>query len=178
MADIDTHFHETESELLTELEGTLVREFRTCRALQELVKQERNLLMAGDVENLSRMVEEKEILLDQLNQIEEHRRLVIGKLTDHYEGLTGPTPLSELIRCVDQPVSKRLEHLYAGIGTVIEQVREFNHGNQALALNGLKRVDAVQAYLLDLFQKPGVYQPPGGARAMEPALVWDVDQRT
>ena len=178
MADLETHGQETKSDLLTELEGTLVREFRTCRALQDLVKEERRLLMAADVNNLSRMVEEKEILLDQLHQIEEQRRLVTVKLAGIFQDISGTPSISELIPHIDEPISRRLEHLYTGIGTVITQVREFNHGNQALALNGLKRVDAVQAFLLDIFQKPGVYQPPGGSRSMEPALVWDLDQRT
>lgn len=178
MTSIDTHSHSNAGDLVITLEGILVKEFRTCRTLQQLVRQERQLLTTADVDALAELVEDKEVLLDELNQIEEQRRLIVEQLAEAYPDIEESPSVSDLLPYLDRAASRRVDRLYTGIGTVIEQIREYNHGNQALALNGLKRVDAVQAYLLDIFQKPGMYQPPGSTPQMAPALVWDVDQRT
>ncbi len=178
MASLDTQLYETKVNLLTNLEGILVEEFRTCQSLQQVVRKERICLTAADVEALSDVIEEKEILLDELAQIEEQRRMTIEKLADHYPQIKEVSSAADLFAIIDPAVSRRLDRLYTGIGTVIDQIREFNHGNQALAMNGLNRVDAVQAYLLNVFQAPMEYQPPGGSTQKEAVLVYDVDQRT
>lgn len=178
MASLDTHLYETKANLITTLEGILVEEFRTCQSLQKVVKQERYLLIEADVNSLSDLIEEKDILLDELSQIEEQRRMTIEKLTEHYPLVKELTTAEDLFELLDPVVSKRLERLYTGIRTLIDQIKEFNLGNQALALNGLSRVDAVQAYLLNIFQNPQDYQPPGSTSQQSEVLVYDLDQRT
>lgn len=178
MASTDTQKQDSKANILLRLEGILVEEFRTCRALQKLVKKERGILTVGDVDALSELIEDKEVLLDELSQIEEQRRMVIERLSEFYPDLPELPSTSALLTRLGPATSRRMNRLYTGIGTVIEQIRELNNGNQALALNGLNRVDAVQAYLLDIFQSPQSYQPPGVTPQMEQVLVWDVDQRT
>jgi len=178
MTTIDIHTHSPEEALLPQLEGILVNEFRTCQSLYTLVRQERNLLTNGDVEALNDLIEEKEILLDELGQIEENRRVTIGKIARQFPDGNQITSAVDLFTRVDPATSTRLDRLYTGIGTVINQVRELNNGNQALALHGLNHVDAVQAYLLSIFQAPLDYQPPNAVASSDSVLVYELDQRT
>ena len=175
---IDTQTYSSEASLLTSLEGILVEEFRTCQSLQGVVKQERYLLTVGDIDALNDLIEEKEILLDELGQFEEQRRMTVGKIAQNLPDGEKITSAADLFTRVDSTTSTRLDRLYTGIGTVIDQIREFNNGNQALALNGLGRVDAVQAYLLSIFQTSHDYLPPNGMPQHDPILVYDFDQRT
>lgn len=159
------------------LETVLVNEFRTCQSLKNVVSGERSALTKGDVPKLGDLVEEKEVLLDQLGQIEDERRMMVQELNQAYGANLEIPTVFDLLPRLDSATAGRLGRLCDGISTVVGQVRQYNNGNQALASSALERVDAVQNYLLSLIQVPSNYQPPGTHPVPEQTVVWDYDQK-
>ena len=159
------------------LEGVLVNEFRTCQSLQDIVAGERLALSQGNVPKLSNLVEEKEVLLDQLGQIEDERRKAVQELSLALEENSETPTVFSLLSRLNSEVAGRLGRLCDGISTIVGQVRQYNDGNQALAASALERVDIVQNYLLSLIQIPENYQPPGSHPIPVQSIVWDFDQK-
>ncbi len=164
-------------ELLASLEELLVKEFRSCQSLQGVTKDERSVLSNGDASILLILVEQKEALLDELGRIEDERRMIVQKLAQIVDPKLESQTVIGLLPKFDPVIAGRLGRLCEGITAIIGQVRESSRGNQALAASAVKRVDAVQAFLLSLYQPPASYQPSSALpTAEEPAAPLEVNQ--
>ena len=164
-------------EHLTTLENVLVREFRACQTLHSLTKEERLVLSSGDISGLLNLVEQKEAVLDEMSQLEDKRRMVVPELAE-IVGLQTQSPnLSDVLKELDNDLSDRLARLREGITALLGGIRNLTFGNRALATAGLERVDAVQAFLLDLLQPLANYSPQGIPQSQEPPLALDIDHR-
>lgn len=164
-------------EYLTALEDLLVKEFRTCQSLHTLTREERQAVSGGDVDALLCLVEQKEALLDELGNLEDQRRALTQDLAQGV-GLKKTSPSwIDVLRQVEPGVSGRLANLQEGILAMLASVRDLTHGNRALAASAMERADAVQAFLLNLYQPTVGYQPPGQPPAHASLVAWDVDQR-
>jgi flagellar biosynthesis/type III secretory pathway chaperone len=162
---------------LTTLEELLVKEFSNCQSLHALTKEERMALSKNDVKTLSTLIEDKEILLDELGQIEDERRMIVQKLAEGL-GLRSQSPtVADIVRAVNPEVASRLSHLREGITALAGNIRDMTSGNQALAASALERVDAMQAFLLDLLRPSLTYHPSGIIRRADVNSGWDADQR-
>jgi flagellar biosynthesis/type III secretory pathway chaperone len=168
-------------ELLSTLEELLVKEFRACQSLHTLTRAERQALSqplsSGDIHRLCGLVEEKEVLLDQLGQLEDERRMLVGEIAAQ-TGLRAEQPtLAELLEFLKVPEAGRISRLRDGILTLSANVREMTSGNLALAGTALERADAVQAFLLNLYRPPDGYLPPGAPARPAASLAWEVDHK-
>lgn len=135
---------------LAEFEDLLVNEFQVCQDLLALTRAERIALLTGDVFNLARLVERKEVLLDALSQWDDQRRQVKVQLDTSQLALPGSPSVSPLPA---QPVSTyfgRFQRLREGISALADEIRELTRGNQALASAAAGRAFAMQRSLLDL----------------------------
>jgi flagellar biosynthesis/type III secretory pathway chaperone len=162
------------NELVNVLEDVLVREFRASQSLYTLTKDERVALSNNDVAALSTLIERKEALLDELGQLDDARRAATQDLK-LVLGLAVHTPsLSDVIAVLDPEPAGRLAHLRSGILTLMDKIRELTHGNRALTSAALERTDAVQAFLLSLYQQPApTYRPHGIPAPNTPSLAVD-----
>lgn len=140
-------------EQLTALEDLLVKEFRACQALHALTKEERQALTAGDTDILSRLVEQKEAQLDEMSDLEGKRRSLVQEL-NRLLGLNQDTAtLTDLLAALPVESSGRLSRLGEGILTLLVDVRDLTHGNRAIASTAMERAEAIQAFLLSLYQQ-------------------------
>jgi flagellar biosynthesis/type III secretory pathway chaperone len=153
------NFSEKQQELLAALEDYLVREFRLLQSLHNVTKSERLALSKEKAAHLLPIVEEKEALLDELSQLEEGRKTVTASLSMSF-GAASST-VTALFPYLEDTVTARLSRLSDGITTLVNQTRELNHGNQALATFKVEWLDAAQTYLINLVQPPTSYYPPG-----------------
>jgi flagellar biosynthesis/type III secretory pathway chaperone len=164
-------------ENISNLEDLLVREFRTCQNLKSLIDDERNAIFDGSVDRIMDIVEQKEALLDDLEHLEEKRREILPDLADSL-GLNIREPtLSDLLRRLDPDNAGRLNRLREGILALAANIRDLTHGNRALAISALQRADALQAFLLRLFEPFTGYMPPGSTQHQEMTLSWDIDHK-
>jgi flagellar biosynthesis/type III secretory pathway chaperone len=163
-------------ELLNALEDVLVREFRLSQNLSVLTKEERNALMIQDVTSLLTLVERKEALLDELGQLDDSRRMIIQETSALLDIKTESPSVADIISVVDADTSTRFSHLREGILALMNDVRDLTQGNRVLATSGLERVDAVQAFLLNLFRSPEGYKPHNAPVSREPFVAFEIDQ--
>jgi flagellar biosynthesis/type III secretory pathway chaperone len=152
---------ETPQEIMSAMEAIMVNEFRVCQSLLTVLQQERQALIQKDAETLTRLVEQKEGLLDELGSGEESRRTNMEKLAQSSESLEGITNLTEMIRKLQLTVTERIYHLQEGIFALQSKIRELNRANHALAEMNLERISALQEYLVTLYSSPSFYQPTG-----------------
>ncbi len=166
------------SALVTTLEELLVSEFRLCQALHAASRDERQALANYDLQELARLVERKEALLDELGQMDDRRRMVVQELALQYKLTSSMPTLAEVAAALPAEGKRRIQHLREGILALAEDIRELNSGNQALALTALQRADALQTFILDLLRPGMLYQPRGAPPRDEAETTWGVDQRT
>lgn len=163
--------------LAATLEDLLVQEFRACQSLHQLTKDERQALSKNDLSGLEVILEQKEVVLDELGQIEDRRRMVTQILGDQV-GLehTNPT-LTAICQGLNNEIGRRIRNVKEGISALAEEIKIMTSGNHALAIIALERVDALQTILIDSFRPSLTYERPGTKASTNFDVVWDVDQR-
>lgn len=163
--------------LATTLEDLLVREFRTCQSLHQLTKEERQALSQNDLAGLEVILEQKEVVLDELGQIEDRRRMVTQSLGDQV-GLKDPNPtITAICQRFNNEMGQRIKRLKDGISALAEEIKVLTSGNHALAMITLERVDALQTLLIDSLRPSLTYDRPGTKASDHFDMVWEVDQR-
>lgn len=149
-----------DQELINSLEDTLVKEFRSLQTLVNITKDERQALTSGDTDLIMRLVEEKEVLLDQLGLLEDTRRMHQDQLANRLK-LPGMQSTAELFSHLETESSQRLIRLTEGISALGRQVRDLNDWNKAYAASTLEWLDAAQAFLLKLLDTNNGYSSTG-----------------
>lgn len=162
--------------LVKKLENLLVEEYQACQALYEITRQERQALSANHVEELERLVEKKEGLLDEINRLEESRRAAVQQ-AELTLGLKDESALALWIGEREPEAAGRIQRLREGILAVMSQARELSHGSGVLAAAALERSARVQEFLLSLYQPPDQYGPTGARDAGGYAPSIEIDQR-
>ncbi|HRE25727.1 MAG TPA: flagellar export chaperone FlgN [Anaerolineales bacterium] len=162
--------------ILEQIERILAREFRLYQGLLALTKQERQALIAGALEDLSEIVRQKELSLEQLNQLEVDRVSALGAWSRAHGG---DATLVALMADVDEEIAARFgrlrdrmeergygpprraaRHLVVeGILAIASQLRDFGLANRALAQVALERLEATRSYLLTLATPAPAYGP-------------------
>lgn len=163
--------------LTNALEDLLVQEFRICQSLHQLTKEERQALSKNDLNSLEVILEQKEVVLDELGQIEDRRRMITQNLGDQV-GLkhTDPT-ITAICQKLNNEMGQRIKRLKEGISALAEEIKILTSGNHALAMMALERVDALQTILIDSFRPSLTYDRPGSKTSDHLDVVWEVDQR-
>ena len=144
---------------LTALEAALVSEFRAYQSLVALTQDERQALLASNVQALQDLLNQKETLLGNLERLETARQAALADWA-RTAGLEAHT-LTDMLANLEPTASERLQRLRDGILALTVQLRELSHGNRALADSALEGVEAVHNFLLSLSQTPIGYQRPG-----------------
>ncbi len=154
-------------DLLNSLENVLVQEFRTLQSLIVATKQERVLLNKKDPDSIMLIVEEKEGLLDQFGLLEEKRRTLISSIASDLNIKLSKATINELFVGLDSIESDRLQRLIDGISMLVQQAKDLNYGNQALARTALDWLISAQSFLLNLTAPSEEYAPPGAKPSLE-----------
>lgn len=163
--------------LVNTLEDLLVQEFRTCQTIHQLTKEERSAISKNDLNSLSSIVEQKEVMLDELGQIEDRRRMIVQNL-GHEIGIPTSSPsIAEISQKLASDIGSRINRLREGISALADEIKIMSNGNRALAMIALERIDALQSIILDTVQPSLVYDHPGSRPKHNMDAVWDVDQR-
>lgn len=142
-------------EQLVSLEDMLVKEFRACQALQALTREERQALASGHVDDLKQLIERKEVQLKEMSDLEEQRRELVSELNRSCGLQPDLATLADLLSALPAEAAGRLSRLGEGILSLLVDVRDLTHGNRAIATTALERADAIQGYLVSLYQQQG-----------------------
>jgi flagellar biosynthesis/type III secretory pathway chaperone len=150
--------HDKFSADLMELEHLLVRQFRALQELLETSQKERAFLLSND-EKLMRVVEDKEVLLDQLGLIEDSRRKVVQDLSQALKIQSDSVSVGSLLPFLKPDDANRIGRLAEGVITLAGQTRELNEENHALALVKLDWVKAAQSVFIGMLEPEVEYRP-------------------
>ncbi len=164
--------------LLTVLEDYLVQEFRLMQNLIELTRQERTFFPTGNADDLMKVVEKKESVLDQLSLLEEKRRTVVQELGMELGIQLESYSLSEILPWIDSSTAGRLSRLSDGITMLVGQARDLNYGNRAMATTAIDWIESTKAFIFGFYQKQMTYSPPGSsAPSVEQTTAWAVERK-
>lgn len=166
---------ETTQQLFHGLEAVIVNQFRISQSLLSLVENERKALVKGDIDGLNKLIEEKELLLDEMGQCENTRKGVCEKIA-LLNGFPETTSMGDLLEKFQSVTVERIKRLHEGIITVQIKVKEINQGNQSLANINLERLDSLQEFLLSLFTPSSYYQPSGALPGDKPSATYGVEK--
>ena len=150
--------HDKFSADLMELEHLLVKQFRTLQELLEVSQKERAQLLSGD-EKIMRVVEDKEVLLDQLGLIDDSRRKVVQDLSLALKIQSDSGSVGSLLPHLGRDDANRVGRLAEGIVTLAGQTRELNQENQALAIIKLDWIKAAQSVFFGILEPDIDYRP-------------------
>jgi flagellar biosynthesis/type III secretory pathway chaperone len=164
-------------DLLNSLENVLVQEFRTLQSLIAATKQERILLNKKDPDSIMTIVEEKEGLLDQFGVLEEKRRMFITSIATELGIKLSDVTISELFIGLNLDESDRLHRLNDGISMLVQQSRDLNYGNQALARTALEWLISAQSFLLNITNPTDGYYPPGVKPSLDRSAFSDIGMK-
>jgi flagellar biosynthesis/type III secretory pathway chaperone len=133
--------------MIASLEDALVREFRACQSLQQVITEERRSLVQHETAALMPLVEQKEVILDELIRLEETRQACRQALDEFFEHQDAKPSFPARRSLPDPAVRTRLGRLRKGIQALFAELRELNQGNQALAHSALENVQAILGLL-------------------------------
>ncbi len=161
---------------LVNLEHLLVRQFRLLQNLMDTSRAEREAMLKNSPE-LSRLVEDKEVYLDQLGMLDDERRKTVQDMALMLKLPGDASTVRDLVPYLSQEEADRVQRLAEGITALVEQSRELNKSNQALAYVKIDLVKATQAFLVSLAQPDLDYRPAGSAPALREAINRGVECR-
>jgi flagellar biosynthesis/type III secretory pathway chaperone len=142
-----------------QLEYALIKQFRLMQSLIEVTQKEKNALLTGET-TLMRLVEDKEVLLDQLGMIENDRRTAVQDLMLLLGVRSESSSIKELVPFLDEEEATRIERLADGVTSLVWQARELNQINQVVANNKMDWLRATQYFLIGASKQDGDYRPP------------------
>jgi hypothetical protein len=151
-----------------ELEQVLVQQFKLLKDMLALTGRERATLL-NDPDEVLKVVEDKEVLLDSMTLLEDQCRRVAQEISLALELHSQETSIRELLPFFEPEDAKRIETLSEGISSLASQVRELNRANQAIALTKLDWLKATQSFLLSIFLPDAGYQKPGSSSRQDAA---------
>lgn len=162
---------------LQQLEQTLVKQFRMLQKLADVTKNERASLLNDGADQITRFVEEKEAILDQLSLIEDGRRMLMQDLALHFRLQSDDLSIAALLPLIEAEQAIPLKRLSEGINSLVHNVRDLTYGNQALATYKIDWLHALQGFLVTAsIPEPG-YGPMAAVKNTGGPAAFGVDFR-
>jgi hypothetical protein len=125
--------------LLANLESLLVKEFRAYQRILNLKREESQALSNFDIEALGQLSDHVEIIYDEIDQMQNQRRVVSAKIADQLH-MDNPSPtLNQLSTALDHEASDRIHRLQEGTAAIKNQIRQLTNRNTAITPLTLKR---------------------------------------
>jgi flagellar biosynthesis/type III secretory pathway chaperone len=168
---------QTTSEQLSQLEDTLVSEFRLLQSLVKVTRKESSALLDGNYSVLTPIVEDIEAIIDQLNRMENTRQKITDSLAKAMNISSMPSTVRSLLPFMEKEQSARVRRLCDGITALSDQDRVLNLKVNTLSQSWIDMIHSTQAYLLSFFQTPATYQLPGSKQNANLTPVWATEHR-
>lgn len=154
---------ETVQRLIAHLE----EELKVYRALLDVVRREKEILVSANIEDLNENNKSKEAMLAKLKQLdrlrEKHAREAAGAV-----GADAHNPrLLEIAAKLDLQQGDRLRSLHQALDLLLGRLRELNKKNESLAQSALQNIQgAMQAIRTTLSDSP-TYKKQGDMKKGE-----------
>lgn len=160
------------------LEDILMAQLGTYQLLLELTAQERQAILAGDIQTLEEIVAQKEAQVAVLAALEARRAEAVHTWARQLGAPQGEAPLAltDLLPYLDASTAARLRHLRAGILASVMELQRQSQGVRLLVETALDRAHAVRTFLIGLAcEQPGYTAAGRRAEVAVDGLMLDRD---
>jgi flagellar biosynthesis/type III secretory pathway chaperone len=145
---------------LNRLVDLLEREERLCMGLISLCRREKTAIVHWRTEELKVCASEKESLMLELDDLQEHRGRTLNELRVALS-LDGRATLPELSGMVEEPFSSRLHAGAFRLAAAAKHLAELNEKNEGLLADGIRLIRGAYELLKKASGFPTTYQPTG-----------------
>jgi flagellar biosynthesis/type III secretory pathway chaperone len=149
------------NQTLTQMLETIDDEIKCYREMQTILTQEREAATRSNRDQLMRVGQAKQALVQTLTQTENRRQALADKLATRYGIQDRPLTVSKLCACLETPYATRLKALASSLKTLVETVQRENSANAKLFSHTLELIHGSLKLLNDLIYSHAVYQKPG-----------------
>ena len=154
---------ETVQRLIAHLE----EELKVYRALLDVVRKEKEILISANIEDLNENNKSKEAMLAKLKQLDRLREKHAREAASAVGADTQSPRLLEIAAKLDQPQADRLRSLHQAHDLLLGRLRELNKKNESLAQSALQNIQgAMQAIRTTLSDSP-TYKKQGDIKKGE-----------
>jgi len=154
-------------ELYKKMEERLEDLIKIYRHLLGIVRKEREILVAANLNELNENNSAKEAMLLQARRIEEERVLVAKKLAES-EGLSANARLQDFARHAGGTMGDRLRNMQTVLELLLKRVKEHNSQNEVLVHSALDRITGAMGSICDTLKDKPTYKKSGD-KASRPA---------
>ena len=126
-------------ELILKLEQNLDEIIKVYRHLLNVVRKERDILVAADLDELNVNNRSKEAMLIKARSLEESRISIVKDLANS-ENLSADVKLKDLALHFGGDLGERFQKLHTVLNLLLKRVREHNQHNEGLVNSALDTV--------------------------------------
>ena len=137
--------------------GLLEQQTELYRLLLTVIDDEKNAVIAANLERLNEAGKTKENLLLKLRILEEQRKHLLDKLATHLKQPVGNLTLAKLSELVGQPHAHRLVGCRSMLLELIGRIQQANADNRDLFAHSLNLVRASVNLMNSLMSSSPVY---------------------
>ena len=148
-------------EPLNNLEDLFCKQLGLYAELAELSTTQKQIIVDGDLEALSGIVERESALVLRGATLEEQRTRLMALLASQGVISRRDITLTELIREVEEPFATKFERFQAELNEVVMRVRRANQNNRILLSYSLAMIDRALARLAGTDDAAEVYDDSG-----------------
>lgn len=157
--------NETGTQPLTDtfknLEGVLEDEIRVYRSLLDLVRKEKDILIAAKISELEENNKAKEAFIFRIKALEKLRERYARELATKV-GAPAETPrLLEIANRMQDPEAAKLRAIHSTLDLLIKRIKEINSSNEDLIQASLKMVNGALGAIRDTLEPKQTYAPTG-----------------
>ena len=147
--------------LLNALSDCVDRQLNLYRKLLDLFNAERSAVLASDLEELNRVLMDKELLLQNIRRAEHLRRQTAREMAALLGMEEASLTISQLSERVAEPYASKIKRQGARLQTLVDEIQVVSDRNRSLCLQALRFVSG-SIKLLTAVAKPNpVYHASG-----------------
>ncbi len=143
------------------LESNLQEILKNYRLVLDVLRQEKEILLAADISQLSRINEEKETLLNKIKSLDAARERYSKEMGKHL-GLSSATPrLAEIYQALKGPSGESLRLLHSALEMVFTRAQTLNKENAEYTDSALRNLSGAIANIKDTLSGKNTYERKG-----------------
>lgn len=145
---------------LVELVSVLEEQIKVYRGLLDVVRKEKEILVAANLDDLNENNRTKEAMLIKIRGLETQR---IALANDCYQtlGLTGEARLLEIARLVGGDQADKLRSIHSVLDLLLRRVQEYNRQNETLVNSALQNITGAMNAIKGTLEEKPTYKKKG-----------------
>ena len=147
--------------LLNALSDCVDRQLNLYRKLRDLFNAERSAVLASDLEELNKVLMDKELLLQNIRKAEHLRRQTAHEMAAFIGIADDSLTISQLSERVDEPYATEIKQKGARLQALIDEIQVVSERNRSLCLQALQFVSGSIKLLTTLSRPNPVYHASG-----------------